>query len=59
MPKLLVAPESMEGLVAIPFKEPLFRELCLAYPRDRRLPAGTQALMRYVKANVSERGRTV
>jgi LysR family transcriptional regulator, transcription activator of glutamate synthase operon len=59
MPKLLVAPESMEGLVAIPFKEPLFRELCLAYPRDRRLPAGTQALMRYVKANVSERGGTV
>ena len=59
MPKLLVAPDSMEGLLAIPFKDALFRELCLAYPRDRRLPAGTQMLMRYVKARVSERGGIV
>ncbi len=56
MPKMLVAPETLEGLVAIPFQEPLTRDLHLIYPRDRPLPAAARALMVHVRAGVSNRG---
>ena len=35
MPKMLAAPETLEGLVAIPFEKPLSRDLVFIYPRDR------------------------
>ena len=56
MPKMLVAPETLEGLVAIPFQQPLFRDLSLIYPRDRPLLAGARALMVHIRAGVSRGG---
>ena len=35
MPKMLVGPETLDGLVAIPFEKPLSRDLVFIYPRDR------------------------
>ena len=40
MPKMLVAPETLEGLVVIPFEKPLYRDLDIIYPRDRPLAGG-------------------
>ncbi|MFH0915487.1 MAG: LysR family transcriptional regulator [bacterium] len=56
MPKMLVAPETLEGLIAIPFESPLARDLNLVYPRDRPLTAAARALMVHVRAGVSNRG---
>lgn len=56
MPKMLVAPETLEGLVAIPFEQPLARDLNLIYPRDRPLTAAARALIVHVRAGVSSRG---
>jgi LysR family transcriptional activator of glutamate synthase operon len=56
MPKMLVAPETLEGLVAIPFEKPMARDLNLIYPRDRPLTASARALMVHVRAGVSNRG---
>jgi DNA-binding transcriptional LysR family regulator len=56
MPRMLVAPETLEGLVAIPFEKPLARDLNLIYPRDRPLTAAARALMVHVRAGVSNRG---
>lgn len=52
MPKMLVTHDSLEGLVALPFAEPLFRNLCLVYPRGRSLSVGSRALMNYLRAAV-------
>lgn len=54
-PKLLLAPETLEGLVAIPFEPQLTRELRLIYPRDRPLPAATRALMIHIRNGVARR----
>jgi DNA-binding transcriptional LysR family regulator len=56
MPKMLLAAETLEGLVAIPFREPLTRDLDLIYPRDRTLPAITRALMVHIRAGISSQG---
>jgi LysR family hydrogen peroxide-inducible transcriptional activator len=56
MPKMLVSPETMEGLVVIPFEKPLYRDLNIIYPRDRPLPAGARALMVHIRAAVPGRG---
>jgi DNA-binding transcriptional LysR family regulator len=53
LPKMLVTSDGLEGLVAIPFAQPLFRNLCLVYPRGRSLSAGTRALMNYVRVAVA------
>lgn len=58
MPKILLAPETLEGLVAIPFEEPIARDLVLIYPRDRPQPAAARALMVHIRAGVSEQGGT-
>ena len=50
MPKMLVAPETLEGLVAIPFEKPLYRDLDIIYPRDRPLPAAPGRSMAHVRA---------
>ena len=53
LPKMLVASDGLEGLVAIPFAQPLYRNLCLVYARGRSLSAGTRALMNYVRVAVA------
>jgi DNA-binding transcriptional LysR family regulator len=56
MPKMLLAPETLDGLVAVPFQEPLYRDLNIIYPRDRPLSGGARALMVHIRAGVSGRG---
>ena len=56
LPKMLVTSGGLEGLVAIPFAQPLYRNLCLVYPRGRSLSAGTRKLMNYVRAAVAHQG---
>lgn len=58
MPKMLAAPESLEGLVAVPFDKPLYRDLKIIYPRDRPLPGAARTLMAHIRAAVLERGGT-
>jgi DNA-binding transcriptional LysR family regulator len=53
MPKMLVAAETMDGLVAVPFEPRVFRDLNLVSPRDRPLPAAARALMAHVKAGLA------
>ena len=53
MPMILLAPETLDGLVAIPFEEPIARDLVLIYPRDRPLPAAARALMVHIRTGVS------
>jgi LysR family transcriptional regulator, hydrogen peroxide-inducible genes activator len=53
MPRMLVGVDSLEELVAIPFEEPLYRDLDLIYPRDRPLSAVQRALMAHIRAAVS------
>lgn len=53
-PKNLVAPETLEGLVAIPFARPLSRELHLIFPRDRPLSSAVRALLVQIQAGVSQ-----
>jgi DNA-binding transcriptional LysR family regulator len=55
MPKMLVDRETMEGLVAIPFQERLYRDLNIIYPRDRPLSSGARALVVHVRAGVADR----
>lgn len=55
MPKMLVDQETMEGLVAIPFQERLYRDLIIIYPRDRPLSAAVRALIAHVRAGVAGR----
>ena len=56
MPKMLVAPETMDGLVAVPFDPRVLRDLSLIAPRDRPLPGAARALMAHVKAALAVRG---
>ena len=52
MPKMLAPPDTLDGLVAIPFEKPLSRDLVFIYPRDRPLTAAARALMAHVRAGV-------
>ena len=56
MPRMLVGTDGLEDLVAIPFEEPLHRDLDLIYPRDRPLSAVQRALMAHIRAGVSALG---
>ncbi len=58
MPRMLLAPETLEGLAALPFQEPMARDLALIYPRDRPLPAAARALMVHIRAGVSGSGES-
>ena len=52
MPKMLAAPDTLDGLIAIPFEKPLSRDLVFIYPRDRPLTAAARALMAHVRSGV-------
>ncbi len=56
MPKMLTTPETLDGLVAVPFEEPLYRDLKLIYPRDRPLPPAARALMVHIRSAILSRG---
>ncbi len=56
MPRMLVAPETMDGLVAVPFDPAVLRDLNLIAPRDRPLAGPARALMAHVKASLAGRG---
>lgn len=49
MPRMLVSPDTLEGLVVIPFEPRLYRDLNVIYPRDRPLPAGARALITHIR----------
>ena len=53
MPKMLTSPEALGDLVALPFEEPLERDLLLIYPWDRPLPAAARALMAHIQRQVA------
>ncbi len=55
MPKMLVGPAAMDGLVAVPFQERLYRDLDIIFPRDRPLPSAARALVLHIRAGVAER----
>jgi DNA-binding transcriptional LysR family regulator/ABC-type sugar transport system substrate-binding protein len=50
MPKSQCAPATLEGIVAIPFEKPIYRDLALIYPRDRPLSSGTRSLAVHIRA---------
>ncbi len=52
MPKLLCAPSALEGLAAIPFEEPITRDLHLIYPVDRPLSAAARVLIAYIRTHL-------
>ncbi len=56
MPKMLLSPETQEGLVAIPFEKRLYRDLNIIYPRDRPLPAAARALVAHLRAAINRPG---
>jgi DNA-binding transcriptional LysR family regulator len=56
MPKMLAGPDTLDGLVAVSFEEPLTRDLVLISPRDRPLSAAARALMAHVRAGLGGRG---
>jgi DNA-binding transcriptional LysR family regulator len=53
MPKTLCSPAALEGLVALPFEEPIFRDLNLIYPNDRPLSSAARALIAYIRTHIS------
>ncbi len=55
MPKMLAGPETFDGLVAVPFETPLYRDLNIIYPRDRPLPPAARALMVHIRSSVAGR----
>jgi DNA-binding transcriptional LysR family regulator len=50
MPRMLVTPETMDGLVAVPFDPKVTRDLAMIAPRDRPLPGAARALMAHVRS---------
>jgi len=56
LPKMGLDPHTMEGLVAIPFEEPLTRDLNLIFSRERPLSAAARALTIHLRANIVEPG---
>ena len=56
MPKTLCSPAALEGLVAIPFEEPVTRDLNLIYPHDRPLSSAARALVAYIRTHISKQG---
>lgn len=55
MPRMLVSPESMDGLVALSFDPKVMRDLAMIAPRDRPLPGAARALMAHVRGALAGR----
>jgi LysR family transcriptional activator of glutamate synthase operon len=54
LPKMFVPPDSIGGLVAIPLKERITRDLDLIYSNERPLPAAARSLALHIKASLQE-----
>ena len=52
MPMTLCSPASLEGLAAIPFDEPLTRDLHLICAQDRPLSTAARALVAYIRTHM-------
>jgi DNA-binding transcriptional LysR family regulator len=52
MPMTLCSPASLDGLAAIPFDEPLTRDLHLIYAQDRPLSTAARALVTYIRTHM-------
>jgi DNA-binding transcriptional LysR family regulator/ABC-type sugar transport system substrate-binding protein len=59
MPKSLCGPADLDGLIALPFDKPIYRDLTLIYPRDRPLSSGARLLANYVRAMLAGDRRLV
>jgi DNA-binding transcriptional LysR family regulator len=49
MPRMLTAPETLDGLVALPFEEKVERKIVLIYPFDRPITASARALIAHIQ----------
>lgn len=56
MPEMLASADTLEGLVAVSFEQPLYRDLNIIYPRDRPLPAAAKALMAHLRVSINRSG---
>ena len=56
MPRTLCSPTALDGLVALPFEEPITRDLNLIYPHDRPLSAAARALIAYIRSHIRKHG---
>lgn len=54
LPSMFVLPETLDGLVALPLKEHLTRDLDLIYSNERPLPAAARSLAAHIKASLPE-----
>jgi len=54
LPRMFVSPQTMDGLVAIPLKERITRDLDLIYSNERPLPAAARSLAAHIKAGLAE-----
>jgi len=53
IPKMLIVPQTLDGLVAMPLKERPVRSLDLIYLREHPLSTATRALMIHIRASVA------
>ena len=58
MPKTLCYSTDLEGLAAIPFEEPITRDLHLIYPHNRVLSMAARALIAYIRTHISKQKLT-
>ncbi len=54
LPRMFIPPETLDGLVAIPLKEHLTRDLDLIFSNERPLPVAARSLAMHIKASLSE-----
>ena len=54
LPRMFVPPETLDGLVAIPLKEHVTRDLDLIYSNERPLSVAARSLAMHIKTSLSE-----
>jgi DNA-binding transcriptional LysR family regulator len=54
LPQMFCPPQTMDGLVALPLKEHVTRELHLIYSNERPLPVAARSLALHIKASLPE-----
>jgi DNA-binding transcriptional LysR family regulator len=54
LPQMFLSPETLDGLVAIPLKEHVTRDLELIYSHERPLPAAARSLALHIKSSLQE-----
>jgi DNA-binding transcriptional LysR family regulator len=54
LPRMFIPPETLDGLVAIPLKEHITRDLDLIFSNERPLPVAARSLALHIKTSLSE-----